>query len=174
MTLLQQIVTTLSFVFGIFTGEILASKIFGVPKRMLIQLLEIILFIVIVMVIFNFLLISGYAFYLTLAIYFVIAFLVIFFLRGTTTLLGRASLRLQKTKEKEREDNVVDLTRSLARRGYNESEIRRMLIESGFDKKKIDNILGSGLIETQARIDLRKRIKRRKIRKKKRIRKKRR
>lgn len=152
MTLFEQIFLTLSFVFGIFAGEILASKIFGIPKKFIVQILEIVFFIIIAITIFNFLLLEEFNIYVTAAVYFIIAFLVIFFLRGITTLLGRISLRIQKRKEKKREDNIVDFTRSLARRGYTKEEIKNMLVESGFNRKKIERILETGLIETQAKI----------------------
>lgn len=160
MSLVQQIALTLSFVFGVLAGEIAGSKIFGTPKKFIIQILEIIFFIIIAMTVFNLILLEEMNIYTTMVIYFIIASLVIFFLRGITTLLGRISLRIQTQKEKKKESREIDFARSLARRGYKKQEIKRMLLESGFNKKKIDKIFETGLIETQAKIKREKKPKR--------------
>jgi hypothetical protein len=173
LTLIQQIALTLSFVFGVLAGEIAGSKIFGTPKKFIVQIVEIIFFIIIAMTVFNLILLEDMNIYTTMIIYFIIAALVIFFLRGVTTLLGRISLRIQMKKEKKKESKEIDFARSLARRGYKKQEIKRMLLESEFNKKKVDKIFETGLIETQAKIKRVKKPKRIK-RKKRKSRKKRR
>lgn len=166
-SLLQNIILTLSFVFGILFGEISASKIFGAPKKLLIQIGEIVVFIVVVLVIFNFIFIEQENFPLVLTIYFSVSFIIIFFLRGITTLLGKVSIRIAKVEDKKREENVVDFVRSLARRGYTEEEIEDVLIESGFKRSKIKKVITMP-IERQGKLPLIKRIKRqrRKIKRK--------
>lgn len=139
MEFLIQIVSTLFLVLGIATGEAAATKAFGALKHAWMYLVEISLFVLIIVAIFNTFGLSQFSIYYVLAIYFLSGMLTIIFVRGILSGAGILATRVNETvlKEKSQLDYVLGLKKALERRGFKENEIKRIAKEVGFSEKNI-------------------------------------
>jgi hypothetical protein len=139
MELLLQVVSTLLLVLGIAAGETLATKAFGALKHAWMYLVEIALFVVIIVSIFNTIVLSESNLYYLLAVYFCSGLLTIIFVRAIFSGAGILAVRAKEVllKEKKEMDYVLGLKKALERRGFKEKEIKRVAKEAGFSEKTI-------------------------------------
>ncbi|MCD6576298.1 MAG: hypothetical protein J7K73_04025 [Nanoarchaeota archaeon] len=138
MNLYLQILTTLSLVGGIFVGELAATKVFGVMKKTIYFLAEIVIFVALIVVLTNSMQITDP--YVGSIVYFIVGFTTIVFVRGVITGLGLMSEKASKKvmHKKDEMDYLFGLRKSLERRGFSNKEIKRIAKEVGFSEKLIE------------------------------------
>ncbi|RLG16422.1 hypothetical protein DRN62_03660 [Nanoarchaeota archaeon] len=138
--MIEQVITTISFLFGVIFGENLASRSFGTPRRSWF-LLEIILFATLSALLINYTYTAG-----AILIYpaaFIIGFFVIYASRAISTFLGFAGEKLAKKVEREYgyDEVVLGLARELRRKGLEREEIEKILIRAGLGRGRVKRLL---------------------------------
>lgn len=143
MSLLIQIITTLALVFGIVIGEAISTKAFGTLKKVWLYLVEIAIFVITIVFIFNTIALTEHSDFAITLIYFFSGFLTIIFSRGIITGLGIFSEHIKKDilRQKDEIDYVIGLKKALERRGFKIKEIIRISKEIGFSNKNIEKVL---------------------------------
>ncbi|MCD6547725.1 MAG: hypothetical protein J7K22_04205 [Nanoarchaeota archaeon] len=138
--MILQMLATLSLVIGITIGEFLASKVFGVFKKMYMQILEVVLFVVLLVFILNSFV--PYNSWFSLLIYFVIGFITVVFVKGVLSGAGILSYHLSKKMIKKRDstDLLIGLKKALERRGFKQEDIKRIAKECGFKDVEIKKV----------------------------------
>ena len=128
----MQVASLLSLLFGILIGEVVTIKVFGRPKPKII-ILDIIVFVLILVIIFNYVSLTelGYIYY---ALNFVVGLFVIVLLRAI-----ESALKLTENP-KEEEKIAVNVIRILSRYGVSEEEIKDVLKRSGISPKIMDRL----------------------------------
>jgi hypothetical protein len=140
--MLVQMVSTLMLVLGIAAGELIATKTFGVLKKKILYIVEIGIFVLIIVFIFNSIMLEQYNTIAVAAIYFASGFLTILFVRGMISGLGFFAVQIKEKVLKiyKQEDYVAGLKKSLERRGFEEDEIKRIAKEVGFKQNAIREV----------------------------------
>lgn len=140
--LLLQTISTLMLVLGIATGEMTATKAFGVLKKRWLYLVEIVIFVLTIVYIFNTIMLTQLNEFLLIAIYFSCGFLTILFARGLISGLGFLAIQVKEKvlKEYKQEDLCIGLKKALERRGFEEDEIKRIAKEVGFKQNVIRDV----------------------------------
>lgn len=140
--LIIQMVSTLMLVLGIAAGEIVATKTFGVLKKKWLYLVEIGIFVLIIVFIFNTIMLEQFNEIVITAIYFASGFLTILFVRGIISGFGFLAVQIKEKalREYKQEDYIVGLKKALERRSFEEEEIKRIAKEAGFKQSSIRDV----------------------------------
>ena len=142
MEIIIQILSTVALVLGIATAEVLATRALGNLKKSWLYIIEIVLFVFIVIVIFNTITLTEFSDTLFVAIYFFIGFLTILFVRSLIGGFGFLGEQVKKKalRIKDEKDFIIGLKKALERRKFKEEGIKRIAKEVGFSKKKVDDV----------------------------------
>lgn len=140
MNIYLQILTTLSLVGGIFIGELAATKVLGVMKKVIYFLVEIVIFVILIVILTNSMRITNL--YIGSIVYFIVGFTTIVFVRGVITGLGLMSEKASRSilHKKDEMDYIFGLKKSLERRGFSNKEIKRIAKEVGFPENLIEKV----------------------------------
>lgn len=139
MALLEQILGSLSIILGVVVGETLALKVFGRVKNAFLNLINLIIFIISLNWIFSQTkLINSLLPYLSYPFYFGFSFLLIFFIRGITTLGGT---RGEKTLEEKIDEITGKVIKAMLKAGFSKKRIKEILKEVEFDESLIEDKL---------------------------------
>jgi len=151
--LIIQMISTLMLVLGIAGGEIVATKTFGVLKKRWLYIVEIGIFVLIIVFIFNTIMLEQFNEFVVLAIYFASGFLTILFVRGLISGFGFLATQVKEKvlKEYKQEDYVAGLKKALERRGLEDEEIQRIAKEVGFKQSAIREVFIFGHGSKKAR-----------------------
>lgn len=138
-----QIISTLMLVLGIAAGEATATKAFGALKKRWLYVVEIAIFVLIIVYLFNTIQLTEFSELIVAAIYFFSGFLTILFVRSLISGFGFLAVQIKENvlKEYKQEDYVAGLKKALERRGFSEDEIRRIAKEVGFKDSAIREVL---------------------------------
>lgn len=139
MALIPQIFGSVAMVLGVVVGETLALKVFGKVENTLLGLIDMIVFIVSLNWVFSQTKIISSLFpYLSYPLYFSFAFLIIFLIRGVTTLGGLKG----KPSLEEKTDNAMDkVIGAMLKVGLSKKRIMGLLKKSGFREEGVDSKL---------------------------------
>jgi len=137
---------------GVVSGETVSNKLFGFSKKWYLNIIEVFLFITLLVLLFN----NFYVTELNPIVIFVINFFfgitAITVTRGIISGAGFFSKRVKEQHSLKDEINeevmIIGLTRNLLRKGVNKGEIKNMLENSGFNKRKIKNTIKRINLET--------------------------
>lgn len=141
MALLQQILGSIAMIFGVAVGEILSLRVFGKVKNTILGLIDMIVFIVSLNWIFSQTSVISSLFpYLSYALYFSFSFLLIFFIRGVTTLGG---IRGEATIEEKIDKTTKKVIEAMLKAGFTKSRILKIMKEAGFDKTLVEDKLST-------------------------------
>lgn len=140
--LLVQMISTLMLVLGIAAGEFVATKTFGALKKKMLYIVELGIFVLLIVFIFNTIVLVQYSSIALVAIYFASGLLTILFVRGLISGLGFFAVQIKEKalKEYKQEDYVAGLRKALERRGFEEEEIKRIAKEVGFKQNAIREV----------------------------------
>lgn len=139
MALLEQVLGSLSIIFGVVIGESLALKVFGKVKNAFLNLINLVIFIVSLNWIFSQTkLINSLLPYLSYPFYFGFSFLLIFFIRGITTFGGTKG---EKTLEEKIDETTDRIIKAMLKAGFSKKRIKEILEEVEFDENLIKNKL---------------------------------
>lgn len=153
MALFEEIVLLFALIIGILVGEILASRVFGRPKRFVLVLVELFIFIIFLVVLSRSIFLTQEDFGISLIINAVLGFISIIIASAITTGVGYLGSpgtirRFQQYNVEEK--LIINTAKTLAKNGIEEKDIEKTLVESGFKKKKVEEILRSHHFKTKA------------------------
>ena len=141
----MQILATVFLVFGVITGEAVSVRVFGFAKKWYLNLFEVVLFVFILINLFNLIYVQENDYYLLTTVNYFLGLLTIIFTKGVTSAFGFISNKIiekQKLKLEPKEEMFIyGLTRNLLNNGLGKREIRNVLGNSGFNKRKINNVV---------------------------------
>jgi len=140
--LIVQMISTLMLVLGIASGELVATKTFGVLKKKWLYIVEIGIFVLIIVFILNTVMLEQFNEFVIIAIYFFTGFLSILFVRGLISGFGFLAIQIKENvlKEYKQEDYIAGLKKALERRNFKEEEIKRIAKEAGFKQSAIREV----------------------------------
>jgi len=145
LNLIFQVITTSCLIIGVISGEAVSNKVFGFSKKWYLNIIEVFLFITLLIILFN-------NFYVS-ELNIIVVFLLNFFFGITSITITRAVLsgagffskRINEKKELNTNINenvlMIGVTRNLLSKGMNKQEIRNLLENSGFSKKKASKVV---------------------------------
>lgn len=131
-------------ILGIVIGETLALKVFGRVESVILNIIDMVVFIVSLNWIFSRTdIISSLFPYLSYPLYFSFSFLLIFFIRGLTTFGGLKGKPSKQEKVKRTIDKAIE---AMLNAGFSKTRIKKVLKEAEFNDALIENKL-SGIKE---------------------------
>ena|GEM_PF-2081111 len=150
VSVLIQFLTALSLIGGIIVGEAVATSIFGSNKKWYINIIELMLFILLLIVIMDKIYLPEANYFLILGINFFLGSTGILLSRGSTTGFGflsqKIKLKLDERGKVSEQTLIIGLLRNLNGK-LPAQELKRLLENSGFNKKKVDFALKNQLID---------------------------
>jgi len=134
-----QIINTLCLIIGVIIGETASNKLFGFSKKWYLNMIEVMLFIIILITLFNNTYIQESNAITTAIINLVFGTTSITITRGIVSGIGFFSKRIQTKKEQRNQINettiIIGLTRNLLRKGIDKEEIINILQNSGLNNR---------------------------------------
>lgn len=140
--LIVQMISTLMLVLGIASGELIATKAFGILRKKWLYVVEIGIFVLIIVFILNTVMLEKFNEFIIITIYFLTGFLSILFVRGMISGFGFLAIQIKENilKEYKQEDYIAGLKKALERRNFKEEEIKRIATETGFKQSSIREV----------------------------------
>jgi len=138
-----QILSTFALVLGVAGGEALASRAFGMFKKPWMYLAEIVMFVIGIVIIFNFFSFTSFDAVLFILTYFALGFIMIIVARGIMTGAGILAEHVKEKILKVRDDKdyLIGLKKALERRGFEGEEIVKIAKEVGYKQELVEDVL---------------------------------
>ncbi len=140
--IILQFLVTVSLILGIISGETLAIKAFGSNSKWYLNMIDIFLFVILTILLLNNIYLKEIKYFLILGINFFVGLGSILITKSVTCgfgLLGKKITNKIDKKLKVTYDILMaGLVRNLKDRGLDNKELQSLLINSGFDKKKVN------------------------------------
>jgi len=134
-----QIINTLCLITGVIIGETASNKLFGFAKKWYLNIIEVVLFIIILIALFDNTYIQESNPLITAVINLIFGTTAITITRGLVSGIGFFSKRIQIRKGQRNQINettiIIGLTRNLLRKGIDKEEIINILQNSGLNKR---------------------------------------
>jgi len=137
----MQIIITTSLIFGIIIGESIAIRTFGISNKWYANLIDVMLFVVLLICLLNFIYLKEINYFLIIGLNFFLGLCTILLTKGLTTGFGFLSKKIiEKVNAPEITDDVLiaGLLRNLKNKGLKNAEIMNILVNSGFNKRKVE------------------------------------
>ncbi len=140
-----QIATTFLLISGVTLGEFISNSIFGLAKKWYLNILELFLFVVLIIFIFNNIYVKSIDTPFIMVLNFLIGLITIIVTRSIITAGGFFAVKIKRTYKLKSELNeetlIYGLARNLLAKGIGKEDLINILENSGFNKRKIRNIL---------------------------------
>ncbi len=150
--ILFQIITALCLVFGVLTGEIISNNIFGFFKKTYLNIIEIVVFISLLIVLFNNFYVKELNVLTVFSINFIFGLISILITRGVMSGAGLFSIKIKERyslkSEIDEDILIIGLSRNLLNNGFTKVRIIDLLVNSGFNKRKVKKIVQKINLET--------------------------
>lgn len=148
--LLEQGVLLSALVVGMVIGEVIASAVFGRPKKFLLLIIETIVFVAVLVLLSNSILLSTQDMFLTSGINFVLGLTVVVVSRAATTALGYAGELPAKGLPgmySREEKLAINSIQTFLDAGMEMPRIRELLRKSGFSGKKVEELTSRNYVQ---------------------------
>jgi low affinity Fe/Cu permease len=130
-------------VLGVAGGEAIATRAFGFFKKPWMYIAEIVMFVIGIVIIFNFFSFTSLDAVLFVLTYFVLGLIVIIVARGIMTGAGILAEHVKENilKVRDERDYLIGLKKALERRGFESEEIVKIAKEVGYKPDLVDDVL---------------------------------
>ena len=132
----QNIIGTIIFAIGVILGGILSERAFKRPKNLPFEILEVIIFYLII-----FILESRIEYLSNYFVFGVIGFISSIVARASSSKLVFVNEEINMKRKRSKYGLLIGLENSLRRRGYNAEEIKRIAKEVGFKDSEIKKVI---------------------------------
>jgi len=141
----------LSFIFlilGIYVGEYVSNFVFGIMESKYQYIIDWVLFFVSYLLVLNHMLIyKGISTIFFVFVYFLLSFLITIIVRGITTIFGIKAKKKEIIFGTRKEDIVLlSIMNSLKKERMKKEEIISILVNAGFNSKKLEKLYNKTLI----------------------------
>ena len=132
----QSIIGTIIFAIGAIVGGIISNKAFEKPKSLPFEILEIIVFYLVI-----FILESRIKYFSNVLILAIIGFLSSIVARASSSKLIFLNEKVEMKRKRSKYGLLIGLENSLRRRGYNIEEMKKIAKEVGFNDSEIKKVI---------------------------------
>jgi hypothetical protein len=142
----MEFASALALIIGIIIGERFATLAFGRPKTAVLQVLELVIFVIAIVGVGRSVLLTQFDIMIILAVNFMIGVIAAVFSRGVSSGLGlMAELPKSRAfaKHTPEEKLAINTAKALAASGFNEADIRGILGQSGYPRQFIDSMFAT-------------------------------